>query len=116
MRTIGGGASDDRRCPQCRQFIKNAELIVSKMESIESKMNELQMDLSKYEWIVITNSIGIKDMDKNGQELDKDSFEVAFAQTKKFLRLLETIESNLNSIRRYYNDLDYSDDQTMGIV
>jgi len=86
------------------------------MESIESKMNELQMDLSKYEWIVITNSIGIKDMDKNGQELDKDSFEVAFAQTKKFLRLLETIESNLNSIRRYYNDLDYSDDQTMGIV
>ena len=116
MKVIGGGASDDRRCPQCRQFIANAELIVSKMETIENKISEIKSDLSKYEWIVIENSVGIKNMDKNGMELDKESFEVAFAQSKKFLRLLETIDSSLNSIRRHYNDMDYSDGRTMGVV
>lgn len=116
MRTIGGGASDDHRCPQCRQFLTNADLIFSKMETIERKMKDLQMDLSKYEWIVIENSVGIRNMDKNGMELDKESFEVAFAQTKRFLRLLETIDSSLNSMRRNFNDLDSSNGQTMGTV
>lgn len=115
---MSSGDIDDRRCPQCRQFLANADTIVQKMETIERKMGELQLALSKYEWIIIENSTGIRNMKKNGMEVDVESFGVAFAQSKKFLRLLETIDSNMNSIMRNFNDI--SDDRsgcgTMGTV
>jgi chromosome segregation ATPase len=107
MRSMGD--IDDRRCPQCKQFLANADIIVQKMETIERRLKDLQESLSKYEWTIIENSMGIKDMRKNGMELDAESFDVAFNQTKQFLRLLETIESNLNSIMRNYNDINNSD-------
>lgn len=116
MNTMGLGDRDDHRCPQCRQFIANADLIVQKMETIERKMTELRESLSKYEWIVIENATGIKNMRKSGLELDKESFDVAFAQSKEFLILLETIEINLNSIGQQYNDLGSSGGQTTGHV
>lgn len=118
MNSIGLGDRDDRRCPQCRQFVANAELIVPKMETIERKMNELQSVLLKYEWVVIENSIGIKNMRKNGMEINAESFDVAFKQSKRFLRLLEIIESDLNKLGHYFNDIDSDsfDDQTTDTV
>jgi hypothetical protein len=118
MRSAVGGDIDDHRCPQCRQFIENADIIMHKMETIERKMNDLRSALSKYEWTIIENSTNIKNMRKNGMELDEESFRVAFSQTKRFLRLLETIDSNLNSAIRHYDDLsdDYFSGNTMGTV
>jgi len=116
MNSVGKGDSDDHRCPQCRQFVANAEIIVKKMEIVERKMIELREALSKYEWVVLENSIGIKNMRMNNMEVDAESFDVAFTQSKRFLRLLETIDSDLNKIYRYYNDIDSSDNQTMGTV
>jgi len=118
MRSVNSGDIDDRRCPQCRQFVENADIIVHKMETIERKLNDLHMALSKYEWTVIENATNIRNMRKNGMELDKDSFDVAFAQSKRFLRLLESIDSNLNSIMRHYDDLsdDYFNGKSMGTI
>jgi len=117
MKSMGSGDSeDDPRCPQCTQFRRNAELIVRQMESAEMKMKSLTEDLFRYEWVVIENAENIKNMRKNGQVLDEESFEVAFRQTKRFLRLLETINSNLNLMRQRYNDMDAQDNQTLGEV
>lgn len=111
MNTLGSGDVDDPRCPQCRQFVHNADLIVRQMEEAERKMKSLTEDLSKYEWIVIENAENIKNMRKNGMVLDDDSFEEAFRQTKRFLRLLEGINSSLNTMRRHYEDMDAFDNQ-----
>jgi hypothetical protein len=112
-----GDDVDDRRCPQCRQFLANADIIIQKMETIERRLQELQESLSKYEWVIIENATGIKDMRKNGMELDVESFDVAFKQTKQFLRFLETIESDLNKFERYYNDINnYDGSSRMGTV
>lgn len=118
MRSVGNGDIDDYRCPQCRQFVANADIIVGKMETIERKMNALKSSLSRYEWIIIENAANIRNMKKNGLDVDRESFEVAFAQTKRFLRFLETIESDLNKIERYYNDISdgYFDGKSMGTI
>ena len=118
MRSAVGGDIDDRRCPQCREFINNADIIIQKMETIERKMSDLQAALSKYEWTIIENSTNIKNMRKNGMDLDDESFQVAFSQSKRFLRLLEMFDSNLNSTMRKYDDLsdDYFSGKTMGTV
>jgi 16S rRNA C1402 (ribose-2'-O) methylase RsmI len=116
MKSLGSGDRDDPRCPQCREFLKNAELIVRQMEDAEAKMKSLTEDLSKYEWVVIVNSDNIKNMRKNGQVIDDESFDVAFRQTKRFLRLLESVNSSLNLMRRRYDDMDNQDNQTMGNV
>jgi len=111
-----GSGEDDPRCPQCKQFLANAELIVRQMEDAERKMKALTEDLFRYEWVTIENAENIKNMRKNGMILDEPSFEVAFRQTKRFLRLLESINSNLNSMRQRYNDMDSAEDQTLGDV
>jgi hypothetical protein len=108
------GGDDDPRCPQCRQFVKNADLIVQLMDDAERKMKVLLEDLHKYEWVVIENAQGIKNMRKEGLEVDEESFEVAFRQTKHFLRMLETINSHLNKMQRDYDDIDSYSNQTMG--
>jgi hypothetical protein len=115
MKSMGSGESDPR-CPQCRQFLENAELIVRQMEEAEAKMKSLTEDLFRYEWITIENAQNIKDMRKNGMVLDEESFEVAFRQTKVFLRLLEGVNSNLNSMRRHFDDMDSTSNQRMGDV
>jgi len=112
-----GDGVDDRRCPQCRQFLANADIIIQKMETIERRLKDLQESLSKYEWIIIENSTGVRNMRKNGMEVDEESFDVAFRQTKQFLRFLETIESDLNKFDRYYKDIDnYDGSGRMGTV
>jgi hypothetical protein len=86
------------------------------MESADWKMKDLIDSLYKYEWTVIENAQNIKDMRKNGMELDEVSFEVAFRQTKRFMRMLESVNSDLNRMRRKFEDIDAFDNQCLGDV
>lgn len=110
MRTIGSGNSDDdphdKGCPHCRRFIANAEKIIQLKETIDNKWRDLNESVSKYEWVVIENSVNIKNMRKNGLELDQESFAVAFNESVRFLNMLTIINSSVDNLVCEYQEMN----------
>jgi len=110
MRTIGSDGSDDdhrdKRCPHCRQFVANAAKIVQLKELIDNKIKDLTEALSKYEWTVIENSINIKNMKRDGLELDQESFVIAFNESVQFLNMLTSINVAVDKLVHEYKEMN----------
>jgi len=115
MRSVS--RDEDDRCPQCKQFVHNTDIIVQKMDSIEKRFHALKDNLHQFEWTILENANNIRTMREKGfSEIDEESFEIAFRENKSFLRLLENIESSLGSMERKYDDVNNGCDNKMGYV
>ena len=97
------GKGDNQRCPRCNEYILDSELIFNRMDTINRRYANIIDLYSKFEWVILENAENIRNMDKNGLEVEPQSFDYAIRQAKEFVKLLDIIDAHMDKQMREFD-------------
>ena len=98
MRSAGTGSEDrDDKCPRCKRFIQDAEMVAFRVDAIQHKLWEVEKFLAENEWIFLENA-GMMKTVRSLEDVDMDSFDLTCRQIIRFNRYIDIVSRIIKQI------------------